>query len=65
MSKCCHHWYFPTSNGVTSKGTCRKCGATQEAKNYFDMGCDNKYAFGYHRENKKRFKGSQPVDMPL
>lgn len=55
-TECVHHWYYPVSEGLTCRGKCLKCGKTQEAKNYLDMSCDNKYAYGYHRENKARYE---------
>lgn len=52
-NECIHYWYFPTSEGTTAIGTCKKCGATQKADNYMDIGVDNHYSVSHHREAQK------------
>lgn len=33
LPDCAHHWVIEPPNGLTSRGTCLKCGAVQDFRN--------------------------------
>ncbi|MBI2171745.1 MAG: hypothetical protein HYU30_06965 [Chloroflexi bacterium] len=37
-AQCAHHWIIEAAGGPTSKGACRRCGATKEFLNYIEGG---------------------------
>lgn len=40
---CAHHWIIESPSGPISKGTCRRCGAVREFRNYLDVSVYSNY----------------------